>query len=267
MWQFHPGMVTGRGALDITTAFTPASLSPALWVEARNGVFQSNAGTTAATADTNPVGYITDLSGNGFHLTSAADDGTRPLLGGVGVNPYLDFVAANSTILRRTASLGMYAAGACSIFVAARANPAASAVMVGEGNTATTNTGYLLMYSFSAPTTSRTQLIRDDVGGSSSGSGQTASFFDNTDKVLGVTDDSANIIPYINTSAQTTRTYTRPGGAFNINRFGLGGWQRNTASNYFTTRIYGVVIVNRVIDSTERGNLITYLGNLAGLSL
>jgi hypothetical protein len=99
-------------------------LTPALWIEAKQQTFQSNAGTTPASANSDPVGYIGDLSGAGFHMTSVANDTTRPLLQGVGVFPYLDFTSANSQTLRRAADIGSYAAGATTWAIVQRGNPA-----------------------------------------------------------------------------------------------------------------------------------------------
>ena len=51
-----------------------------LWTRSDFGTFQSNAGTTAASSDTDVVGYWTDQSGNGNHLKSNANDTARPIL-------------------------------------------------------------------------------------------------------------------------------------------------------------------------------------------
>lgn len=56
-------------------------VSPAFWYEpSKGGLYQDSAGTTtAATADTDPIGYLPDLSGNGFHATQSTS-GARPIL-------------------------------------------------------------------------------------------------------------------------------------------------------------------------------------------
>jgi len=63
-------------------AFTPASISGLqLWLDASDSstLYQNSNGTTAATADGDPVGYWADKSGNGRHATQS--DGTkRPTL-------------------------------------------------------------------------------------------------------------------------------------------------------------------------------------------
>lgn len=60
-------------------------------------MFQNSAGTTAVTAYTNPIGYLTDLSGNGQHFTQATDasrptwqaDGSYSRVDANGVNQFV----------------------------------------------------------------------------------------------------------------------------------------------------------------------------------
>ena len=59
-------------------AFTPTSISGLqLWLDASDSstLYQNSNGTTAATADGDPVGYWADKSGNGRHATQS--DGTK----------------------------------------------------------------------------------------------------------------------------------------------------------------------------------------------
>lgn len=59
--------------------FTPAVLSPFMWLEAGQGFYQDSAGTTPATANADPLGLWQDQSGNGRHV-SQATSGSRPVL-------------------------------------------------------------------------------------------------------------------------------------------------------------------------------------------
>lgn len=60
-------------------AWTPAKLSPALWLKSSVGLYQDAAKTTPATADADPVGAWADQSGNGNDATQGTDT-NRPSL-------------------------------------------------------------------------------------------------------------------------------------------------------------------------------------------
>jgi hypothetical protein len=70
------------GLLGGSASFSPLSIAGlALWLDASDAstLFQNSNGTTAATADTDPVGYWGDKSGNGKHVIQATAN-ARPLL-------------------------------------------------------------------------------------------------------------------------------------------------------------------------------------------
>ena len=70
------------------TGFDPRSLaSLSLWLDSSDAttLFQDSAGTTAATADSNPVGRWSDKSGNSRHATMATD-ANRPVISSTRVN-------------------------------------------------------------------------------------------------------------------------------------------------------------------------------------
>jgi hypothetical protein len=258
-----------RPTVAAAGAFTPADLSPSLWIEPRAGsVFQSNAGSTAAASNGDPVGYIADLSGNGFHLTSVADDTTRPTVQNVGVLPYLSFDGSND-MLRRVANLGIYSGGAFSVFIAARGSPGAiNNYLLTEGNSGSTSQLLGVFKSGAATASTWNELYRDNAGANmSSATIAVASAWDGTDNVVGLTEDgSGNSSGYLDTTtAADTGTYTR--GTATFNQLALGALLRTTPSGWFAGWVYGLVVVSRVITATERQNLITYLGNLMGRSL
>lgn len=67
----------GRGALG---GFTPTDIAGLqLWVQADKGLYQDSAGSTAASADGDPVGRWTDQSGNARNLLQTGST-KRPLL-------------------------------------------------------------------------------------------------------------------------------------------------------------------------------------------
>src|SRR5690349_20001558 len=112
-------------------AFSPRSLSAALWLEASDltTLFQNIAGSTPVSADGQTVGAWNDKSGAGFNISAAADDSSLPIWN---LNAGLSYVSfnGNGLILRRTADLGFYVAGAASIFMAVRLNPNTNAILI-----------------------------------------------------------------------------------------------------------------------------------------
>ncbi len=73
--------LAGGGA----AAFSPSSLSPTSWYTPRtlSTMFQLSNGTTAVAVATDPIGYVTDLSGNARHAIQATA-ANRPLLPSTG---------------------------------------------------------------------------------------------------------------------------------------------------------------------------------------
>jgi hypothetical protein len=249
-------------------AFTPASLSNVVfWGEARAANFQLNAGTTAAGANSDPVGYFTDLSGAGHHYKSLADNGTRPLLQGVGVNPYLDFDGTDD-ILTLATSLGIYAAGSCSVFFAIKGNPGLTKVLFGEASSSSAAPIYDPFLSSNGTASTATSFYRNNANTTVVNvNGMTRTLaFNNADRVYGVTDDGANWTPYLDGVVGTALAYTRS--ATTVDRSYIGGRYNNgAAGSFFAARVYGMVAVTGVLGGTDRANLVTYLGTLAGLTL
>lgn len=250
-------------------AFTPRQLDPALWLEpARGGLFQSNAGTTAASADNDVVGYVTDLSGNARHFTSIADDTTRPTLQGVGTRPCLRFDGVDD-LLRRAESLGLFEAGAYTLSIAFKGNsPAADSRLFAGGNTATNNTIFSSIQADATTPTSSCSMYRNDAGSQqvSPANTRNANVFDGNNKVLTLVDDGTFIRTYVNGVAGASTGWTKSG-AYTINRSSIGALLRAAASNWWAGDIYGVVAVARAVTESERDALKVYMGNLAGLSL
>lgn len=262
------GEVGGRAGAT-APYFTPLDLEPALWVEpARGGLFQSNAGTTAAAANNDVVGYLPDLSGNAKHYTSEADNTTRPTLQGVGTKPCIRFDGSND-FLQRTESLGLLAAGAYTLAFAIKANsPAVDARLFTEGNSASNNTLFIPLQAHNPTATTSSALYRNDAGTQlvSPSSMANANTFDNTDKVFILTDDGTFIRSYVNGGTGASTGWT-PSGVFTLNRSAIGCLLRATSGNWFAFDLYGMVAIKRVLTVTERGHLKKYMGNLAGLSL
>lgn len=76
-----PRLLRPRAAAS--TAFDPRSISGlAAWWDAADAstLFQNAAGTTPATANNDPVGYVRDKGPSGYHMTQPVSDTRRPLL-------------------------------------------------------------------------------------------------------------------------------------------------------------------------------------------
>lgn len=261
--------VVESGGLPVTGIFKPTDLNAALWLEpAQGGLFQSIAGTTAASANSDVVGYLPDLSGNAKHYTAEADNTTRPALQGVGTHPAIRFDGSND-LLQRTESLGLLAAGAYTIAIALKSNsPSVDARLFDEGNSASNNTLFIPIQAANPTATSSNALYRNDAGTQlvNPSSVTNANVFNNTDKVVVVTDDGVNIRTYVNGVTGAATTWT-PSGVFTLNRSAIGGLLRASTGNWFPFDFYGMVAVKRVITPYERTDLTKYMGRLAGLSL
>lgn len=251
------------------TSFTPEDLTPSLWLEpAQGGLFQSNAGTMAATANGDPVGFLTDLSGNANHYTSVADDTTRPTLQGVGANPLIRFDGVND-LLRREASLGLLAGGAYTLAFAIRGNsPVSDSRMFAEGSSLNNNPLFIVVQASAGTPTSSSALYRNDAGLQlvSPATMTNAGVFDGSDRVLIITDDGTFIRSYVDGAVGAATGWT-PSGTVTLDRSCIGALLRAVSGNWWAGDVYGMVAVPRVVTDTERANLTTYMGNLAGLSL
>ena len=257
------------GAHGVATVFTPAALTPTLWLEpAQGGLFQSNAGTTAATADSDVVGYLPDLSGNAKHYTSEADNTTRPTLQGVGAKPALRFDGSND-LLRRTESLGLLAGVTYTLAFAFKGNSASvDARFFSEGNSASNNTLFIPLQVANPTVTSSSALYRNDAGLQqvNPSTVTNANVFDNNAHVLILTDDGTFIRTYVDGSVGASTGWT-PSGAYTLDRSTIGALLRASSGNWWAGDLYGMVAVNRVVTTSERASLRSYMGNLAGLSM
>lgn len=258
------------GELIPQPAFTPADLTPSLWLEpARGGLFQSNAGVTTAAANNDVVGYLPDLSGNARHYLSGADNTTRPTLQGVGTKPCIRFDGVND-FLMRAESLGLLASpdGYTLAFALKANSPAVDARLFSEGNSASNNTLFIPLQAHNPAATTLSALYRNDAGVQlvNPSTMTNANVFNGSDRVLIITDDGVTIRSYVNGVAGASTNWTRSG-TFTIDRSAIGCLLRAASGNWFAFDLYGAVAVSRVISTVERARLTTHEGGLAGLSL
>ena len=274
-WYFRAKM--SRGATDsawsntvtktITAAFSPLDLSPSLWIDPSDlsTLFQSNAGSTAASSNSDPVGYAADKSGNGFHITSTADDTTRPLLQGVGTFPYLDFDGSNDK-LRRVANLALYTGGSCSIFIAVKSNPSVVANFVGEY---TNNAIVSYIGNQTSPLSTSRVFIRAEDGATimiNNADITEANAFDDTDNVYGITDSGTVVTSYLDGVSNDNKSYTRSG-TLVPTKFCINADLRGTGSGYMSGRLYGLICYPFVLSAPQIADVVTWLGAKMGRSL
>lgn len=248
--------------------FSPADLKPSFWVEAaaQNTLFTEIAGTTTPT-DGGPVGRWQDMSGNDFHVTAPADDTTRPTWVYNNGVPYVEFDGVDD-VLRRTTSLGMYAAGACSIFAAVRSTTqGTSDLLVSERNDTGAAGLYIPMETDNGVATISSGVIRTDASGT---------FFNHPAVITGAFDDTDRVVGHIDTGAVfygwldgalvgSPNSYTRSG-VLTLNNFSVGATVELTgASGFFPCRLYALVIVKRVLSSSEVDLLSRYLRRKMGI--
>jgi hypothetical protein len=257
--------------------FEPSSLTGIVsWFAVnKGGLFQLRAGTTAASANNDPVAYIPDQVGGGATFKSPDDTTSRPLLGGVSVNPYVLLDGVNDYYLR-SAILNSYASGTGYTWVMAyRSNSAAlGAALAAEANSGNGNTAMIPHRVDGTTQTSSAMFYRNDAGtsaGTATPAGSTplnTLTMDGNDHVMIVTDDLTTISVYVNGVTRTGITgITRNGSALTVDRMAIGCYPRSSIGGFWAGRVYGGAFLNRVVDSTERANLTTWAGALAGLSL
>jgi hypothetical protein len=236
----------------------PASLA-FQFEPARGGMFQSNAGTTSAVANGDVIGYLPDFGTGGLHLTSAADDTSRPTLQGVGVHPYINFDGVNDG-LRHLAPSGAYAAGAASWFIALRSNAnATDACLMGD---AATTPLYAILANHTAAS-SASMKVRNDANTLllDGVSALMANVFNGADHVFGIIDDGSGVTPYLDGVAGSRVAYTRSG-TLTMSTFNLGALFRASASNWWAGRVYGAMGANRVFTAAEITSANGYLTKL-----
>ena len=248
-------------------AFSPADLSPALWLEAdaRHTLFTEVAGSTTPN-DTETVGRWADKSMNSFDLAAIADDTTRPTWVANSGVPYVNVDGSND-LLTRAAGLGLL--GNFSVFLAMRGNPATNRVLFGEADSAGGATRFDVIKSNNTTATTGDMLARNAASTIwfAAGSVSAPLAFDNTDKVYGVVGDASQFMPYINKVAQTPAAYTASG-TNTTSRTNLGLVYTNAVVGaQFAARVYAIVAVKKVLMSSDINALVTYLGTKMGLSL
>jgi hypothetical protein len=251
----------------------PQSGNLGLWLDASDlaTLFQLNTGATPVTTNGQVVGFWGDKSANDFDLSTVGNDTTRPIYGTDGSFHWVEFDGVND-ILRRLEALQLYAAGAYTLAIAVRGNPAIDRTLVGEGYN--TGSGSLTrpIGSHNATAANAAAYYRADDGATTKIQNSAVTFttaWNNTDKVAIVTDDGLNLDTYVDGTLGTRRSYTRASGTFNLcDRFAIGGLMRNVGAQWFAGRIYAVAIwPGIVLNSTDRATVLTQFAAKQGRTL
>ncbi|WP_212743056.1 hypothetical protein [Sphingopyxis sp. 2PD] len=231
-----------------------------------SSMFQTITGTTPVAIDGDAVGTWRNKAANARHLTAPANDNTRPIYRTDGTLHWVEADGSND-VLAWAGDMGLYNSGACSVFVAVRGNPAPDRTLIAEGGS--TSCWYTCERAGNPTASTQAAIIRRDGAidmlGAAPFSGATNAF-DNTDNVVGHTDNGSSITPYVDGTAGTARSYTRTG-TFTPSYFTLFGLRRTSFEQYFAGRVYAVLIYPRVVNSTERAQIVTYLAAKMGRTL
>lgn len=279
MWQFNPG-ATGQPAARPAAApagFDPTTLPNVEFVFnlSAGGVYQTIDGsTTAATANSDPIGYIPDLTGNGYHLTCTADTaGLKPSLQGVGGNVVARF-NGTSNVMRINNGFDFFENGGFGVFVALKPGTTglnANDQLFGEGGTIT----LVIMCRQEATDGQSTTFVRASDGSTTmptSGASLSVAgaLTDSTDVVYGFVDESPTTSEYnvwVDGVENGPRAYTRGAETFTTDKFAFGADARTLASAFAEFDLYGAVGMSQAPTPTEIANITTWLGNLQGRSI
>ena len=247
---------------DTIVPVLPRTGAIKLWLEAADlaTMFQNTNGTTAANTDGDPVGYWGDKSGNTNHMLALANDTTRPTHKNTAGVRRVAFDGTND-LLSLAASLGIFAAGNCTVMIVLNTPSGKQGTLFGEGNSASFNPAYNLVRNSGTDFKDPIAQIKNDAGTvvGPSNTYCNDALTVNTDVVLIVTDDGSNILGYRNNVAGASQGYSRTGTYNTFNRTFLGGDARNSApSGWQQMDVYAIVAWTGVHTTQERADANNY---------
>lgn len=261
--------VTGSAAAYSTRLLRTPYTGPLLRVRRSNDNAEQDIGfTTSGDLDTTALlaftgsssGFVTtwyDQSGNGWDVTQATAV-SQPRIVNAGVldtlngRPSALFDGAND-ILFRTSSIGLYDAGASTVVSVFSGSSQTDRRIVAEGWGGGPNPLYSPFQSHATTGTSSSGFIRNDAGSISFANSSTlaASVFNGTATILSHVDTGSSISGFLNGTAGSTISYTRSG-SLTLDRFAIGGLQRNTVTSFFSGSLPEVIIYPTDLTTANR---------------
>lgn len=245
-------------------SYLPAGPALVLDASREDLLFTSNAG-TGAISDGATVGYWGDASGNAFNMTSTADDTTRPTWRANGGKPYVEFDGTNDK-LKRTASLGLYAAaGASGFFALNSTTPGTDDAIFCESQAA--NQGfYSLLRTDATTASSNAQVIRTSGGANTLSTTGGNEVYTQRTKVVGFVDRGASVDLYMDgIKINSSPTYVRIA-AVNLDVTVIGAYDGLfSPQQWAKVNIFAGACYKRVLSERDIGAITKYLGKLAGI--
>lgn len=217
-------------------------------------LFQDAAGTVPVTAVGQPVGRISDLSGNGHHATQAIT-ASRPTLIYENGMYGLEFDGVDDFM--NLPYLGLYANGSASIVCAIDSvTQATDGHFISERSTASANQKYILSRRV-ANDGIDALLVNDANSTVKDTTGTTSGLRAKT--IRSIVDNGQNINVYKEGVLSGYDNYTRSG-SLTLNTTTLGASVSTTTSNYMKFKLFGLIITKSALNDIERLQCEKYLG-------
>jgi len=235
-------------------------------------LFQEIAGSTAVSSSGQTVGKWNDKSGNSRHIAAVADDTTRPLYD---LTSGVHSVVGDGTndMLFGTSIPAMWQAGSWTIVLTIKANPAISAILVSEGDSASNNTlaSYIRAHGTTASSAGYSYMVANDGVTNLTDPSVVlkTGVFDNNYRVFIVSDDGTGLTTWLDgvKTAKITSGYNRGGGSITVNRFSIFARRRVTFDRYFTGQVQLAVGYNYAFSDAEAAQATTYAALKQGRTL
>ena len=252
------GILNRKGFFGGTTAapFSPSDISGLqLWLDATTGLFDATSGGNAVTTDGSAVARWEDQSGNGRHVTQSTSN-NRPVLKTAIQNSknIVRFDGSNDVLTR---SSFLFSQPSSSVFIAMSSNCATDRRLLCECSTTISNPIFGLVQSDLSVSTELSIFYRYDSSVIAINHPNLGTAFDNTFRLIAITDSQTVINSYINKVSTGTVAYSR--GPTSVNNFCIGALQRSNLGSAWAGDVAEVIIYNSVLSQSDRDRVSDYL--------